>query len=242
MKTTWWLVVAVATVLLAGGLFASNMAFKLVYRMEAQGTPVPGGGTSRSGLQSIALPYYQQTNLSNALDLINDMGGTGIISSVQVWVRTINAFGQYSGALGTPFPLNSGEGYLVQLRPDAPATVDYVVVGSHNPGLGINLITQATGVSATGINFWAAPYALVNNRADMLMNEIDEFMGAKLATCSVTEPPSCAVTQMMQVIQSSDSFFVAYTGLAGTPFPLVPGESYFIQVRHNVAGWVPLVY
>lgn len=232
MRKRALLVVAVAAVavLVAGGLFASNMGFKLNYAMEKQGTTVPvTGGTSRTGAQWLALPYNQQTNLVNAFDLIQDMGGTTLISQVAQYIRTADAPAAYSGTSGTAFVLAPGESYLAQLTAAASPTVNYIIVGSHNPGLGINLIAQAPGVSRSGSQIWAYPYHSTASNAKQLLDEINAFNGAG------------TVVQVGQYVQSIDGF-AAYTGTTGTPFSLLPGDGYAIQVSTNVTGWVPSHY
>lgn len=219
--------VAVVAVLVAGSLFASNMGFKLNFGLEKQGTAVPvTGGNSRSGLQWMAVPYNQQTNLINAFDLITDMGGTGIIAQVGQYVRSLDIAAAYTGTSGTAFNLVPGDAYSVQLQAAAPATLSYIIVGSHNPGLGINLLAQAPGVSRSGSQLWSYPYHSTNNDALQLINEINAFNGAG------------TVVQVGQYIQSIDAF-AAYTGTSGTAFQLLPGQGYNIQVSTNVTGWNP---
>jgi hypothetical protein len=232
MRKRALLVVAVAAVavLVAGGLFASNMGFKLNYAMEKQGTAVPvTGGNSRTGAQWLALPYNQQTNLVNAFDLIQDMGGTTVISQVGQYIRSADGAAAYSGTTGTAFPLVPGDGYLAQLTAGAAPTVNYIIVGSHNPGLGINLLAQAPGVSRSGSQIWAYPYHSTNSNAKQLIDEINAFNGVG------------TVFQVGQYVQSLDGF-AGYTGTTGTAFPLLPGDAYSIQVNTNVAGWVPSHY
>jgi hypothetical protein len=226
------LVGAVVTVaaLVAGGLFASNMGFKLNYAMEKQGTAVPiTGGNSRSGAQWLALPYNQQTNLVNAFDLITDMGGTAVIAQVAQYTRTSDAPASYTGVTGTAFPLVPGDGYLAQLGAGAAATVNYIIVGSHNPGLGINLLASSPGISRSGSQIWAYPYHSTDADALQLINEINAFNGAG------------TVVQVGRYIQSIDGF-ASYTGVTGTAFPLLPGDAYNIQVSANVTGWIPSHY
>jgi len=68
------------------------------------------------------------------------------------------------------------------------------------------------------------------------MEEIDEFEGVLFATCSPPGLPDCAVVQVGQYIQAGD-VWAAYTGLSGVPFPVVPTDSYLIQLsRTSRAG------
>jgi len=219
--------VTAVALLVAGGLFASNMGFKLNFGLEKAGTLVPvTGGNSRSGQQWMAVPYNQQTNLNNAFDLITDMGGTTVISQIGQWVRSLDIPAFYNGTTGTAFALVPGDAYDVQLGGGAPATVAYIVVGSHNPGLGINLLAPAPGVSRSGQQIWSYPYHSTNNNAMDLINEINGFNGAG------------TVSQIGQFVQSLD-IFTFYAGTTGTAFQLLPGQGYDIQVTSNVTGWVP---
>jgi hypothetical protein len=220
--------VAIVAVLVAGGLFASNMGFKLNYAMERVGTAVPGG-TSRSGSQTLALPYNQQTDIVNQFQLITDMGGTGIVAQVGQYIRSTDSFALYNGTAGVAPALIPGEGYLVTLQATAPATINYIVVGSHNPGLGIDLFATAPGVSRSGQNLWSYPYHSTNANGFQLINEINAFAGAG------------TVSQIGTYVQSSDSFAL-YNGTAGVAPNLVPGEAVLIGVNGNVSNWIPSHY
>ncbi len=223
--------VALVAVLVAGGLFASNMGFKLNYSMEKAGfvnVPVTGGN-SRTGTQTIALPYNQQTNLLNANDLLVDIGGTAVVVQIAAYTRSSDAPAAYTGTSGSPFALTAGEAYYCQISGTGQTPVNYIVVGSHNPGLGINLIAQAAGVSRSGSNLWSYPYHSTAANAKTLLDEINAFGGAG------------TVFQVGQYVQSGD-IFAGYTGATGVAFPLLPGEGYLIQVNSNVSGWVPSHY
>jgi hypothetical protein len=223
--------VAMVAVLVAGGLFASNMGFKLNYAMEKQGTAVPGG-ISRTGAQILALPYNQQTNLINAFDLIGDINTgqpAGSVAQIAQYVRSLDSFAGYTGQSGTAFNLVPGDAYLAALSTLAPATLNYIVVGSHNPGLGIDLTAQAAGASRTGSNLWSYPYHSTSANGFQLITEINAFAGAG------------TVVQIGSYVQSLDAFS-GYTGTSGTAPQLFPGEGYILQVNSNVVDWVPSHY
>jgi hypothetical protein len=59
MKKSVVLGLALAVLVAAGGLYASNMAFKLNYTLRAQAP-----GLSLNGSNTVALPFNQQTNLA----------------------------------------------------------------------------------------------------------------------------------------------------------------------------------
>ena len=66
--------VAVLAVVLAGGLTASNMGFKLNYALIAAGQAVPEGGTSLNGTNDLSLPDNPQAGFITANDLRLDIG------------------------------------------------------------------------------------------------------------------------------------------------------------------------
>ena len=122
-----------AAVLVAGGLVASNMGFKVNYGMDG-----PGANGSASGTNGLALPYNQQTSIVTAEDLINDINadaGSPVVASVARHVRTTDLPVFYTGFSGTNFGISPGDGYTVVVT----SSVSYIIVGSHDPSLGIVL-------------------------------------------------------------------------------------------------------
>ena len=123
-------------VLVAGGLMASNMGFKLAYQLDELG---PNAVT---GFSTLALPYNQQTSLVFASDLRADIdataGGTAVIQIAQ-FVRATDIQLSYPPQ---NFTLEAGKGLFVQLNANGGLPVNYVVVGSHAPGLVIPLLGQ----------------------------------------------------------------------------------------------------
>lgn len=109
-KTAVVVAIGVAALLLAGGLYASNMGFKLNYTML-------GSGGSATGTNTLGLPYFRQVGLDDAKQLIDDIeqGNTALVTNVQRWAPATDTYEVYSGASGTPFPLTPGEAYKVQL-------------------------------------------------------------------------------------------------------------------------------
>ena len=67
-RILWVSAAGLVAALVAGGLFASNMGFKLNYLLNG-----PAVGVSASGTAPVGLPYHQQTNIILASDLINDI-------------------------------------------------------------------------------------------------------------------------------------------------------------------------
>ena len=118
----------VAVLLAAGGLMASNMGFKLNYLLQKK-----ADGISASGLNTLALPYNQQTSLINASDLFADINATvaGSALSVSRLARETDTLNTYDG--GSPlddFSLNPGTMYIIQIgcspEPCVAVNVPYV--------------------------------------------------------------------------------------------------------------------
>lgn len=205
----------VAAMLVAGGLFASNMGFKLNYLLSG-----PGAG-SLSGSKSLALPFNQQTNLNDAFDLIGDINaaaGANVVLGVARFLPTSDSLETYTGLSGTAFPLVPGEGYQVAVSAD----VNYIIVGSHDPGLMVALNGPGTGGSLSGGNSYAYPYHSTSADAFDLIQEVNAAAGASV------------VLGVARFIPASDSL-ETYTGLSGAAFALVPGESYRITVSADVS-------
>ena len=93
--------VGLVAVLAVGGLYASNMGFKLNYPLDAAGT-----NGSAFGNNSLGLPFNQQTNLLNAFDLIQDINasaGASVVVQVGRFDKALNTFALYTGTSGTAF-------------------------------------------------------------------------------------------------------------------------------------------
>ena len=76
----------VAVILVASGLMASNMGFKLNYLLEAD----DAGVTSATGTNTLALPYNQQTSLTSAANVFADINltVTGAATSISRLIRS----------------------------------------------------------------------------------------------------------------------------------------------------------
>jgi len=229
MSKRSYAVVAVGAValLVAGGLFASNMGFKLNYGLDNAGT-----NGSASGTQSLALPYNQQTSLVKASDLRNDVNATVPGSFVQVsrFIKQTDGLLTYAGQatdVANDFTLTPGEGYrLVVSLP-----VNYIIVGSHDPGLVINLDAVGTNGSATGTNDFAYPYHSTASTVAQLFDEIKAQGG----------PGS--IVQISRFVRTTDGL-QTYAGQptdVANNYNLTPGESYRIVVATDIA-YVPSHY
>jgi hypothetical protein len=211
-KVVLGLVAALTVLLVAGGLYASNMGFKLNYVLDGQGT-----NGSASGINTIALPFNQQTDLIDAFDLITDIGGTTVVAGVAQFDRTSNGFAGYAGTSGEPFALVAGDAYLVQLQASTPS-VNYIVVGSHDPGLVINFDGAGTNGSANGTNFYAYPYHSTSTAADELIAEL----GTTTTIAGVSR------------FDRTSNGFASYAGTSGEAFALEPGKGYLVQLQGGV--------
>jgi hypothetical protein len=112
------LTVALAVVLAAGGLLASNMGFKLNYPLNAAQV-----GVSNSGTNSIALPDNRQAGVNSASALMNDIGLANT-ANVQTFLEASDSLQVYTGRKGSgpDFALAPGEAYYVRMN----TTVNYI--------------------------------------------------------------------------------------------------------------------
>jgi hypothetical protein len=207
-----------AAILVAGGLYASNMGFKLNYQLNGP------GGLAATGLNTIALPFNQQVGMTDAKLLIDDINAavpTSVVN-VQRFLNASDTFQVYTGTVGTAFAITAGEGYFVQVSTD----VNYIVVGSHDPGK--TILLNGPGSSATGLNFYALPYHTNKVLADGLITEIN------------AGTPTNRVVNVQRFLKASDTFQV-YTGTVGTAFALLPGEAFGVQVSGDTS-FVPAHY
>jgi len=205
------MVVALAVVVLAGGLLASNMGFKLNYTLNKA-----AAGVSATGKNSISLPDFKQSGMANAKNLMDDIGFTSV-ANVQRFIESSDTYATYTGRIGSGanFTL-ADEGYFVKMNSD----VSYIVVGSDDPALATSLDKASAGVSATGKNFYAFNYHATAANAKNLMDDIG----------------FANVANVQRFIKSSDTY-ATYTGRigSGANFNLTPGEAYFIKMNTTVS-------
>lgn len=223
MRKRAFLVAAVGlvAVVVAGGLVASNMGFKANYPLDNTGT-----NGSASGTQTLGLPYNAQTNITNAEELINDINtvaGGSVVSSVSRFVQSTDQLESYTGFSGTNFAITPSEGYIVVVS----GAVNYIVVGSHNPTLALDLDPTGINGSASGTTLWSYPYHSTAASAEDVINEINTHAGASV------------VSSISRFVRTTDQL-ESYTGFSGVNFPMSPGESYYIVVSGaGASAWVP---
>jgi hypothetical protein len=155
-KKTLVVAAAALAVMVAGGLYASNMGFKLAYQLTT---------ATNASQNALALPYNQQSGLDNASNLLQDIeSSAGIQVTGVAFYNNADGFTSYSELAGADYALQSGTAYLVQVE----TAGTYIVVGSHKPGFVVNL-TQASNASQ---NFFAYPYHSTSPTAADLLAEI----------------------------------------------------------------------
>jgi hypothetical protein len=152
--------VTAAAVILAGGVLASNMGFKLNYPLRA------ASGTSITGSNTIALPYNRQVGIDTAQQLFVDISAGGSVQNIQKFLPADDGFAVYTYS-SPDFGLSQGEGYFVKMGTD----VDYIIVGSHDPSASVQLNAAGAG-SISGSNFYAPPYHTTAATAKDLFIEI----------------------------------------------------------------------
>lgn len=215
--------VAVCAILAAGGLLASNMGFKLNYQLS------PTGPGVASGKNTLSLPYFRQTGVDNVLQLMQDIGGGAItpVLNVQKFNISTDLFQTYTGRMspagqiGTAYALTPGEGYLVQMA----SAVNYIVVGSHDPALSYQLRATGGG-SQSGKNFYAPPYNITSANSLQLMQDI----GGGVITPVLNVQKFNKATDLFQTYTGR----MSPAGQLGTPFAIVPGEAYLVQMSTTV--------
>jgi len=199
-------IAAVAMVGLAGGLMASNMGFKLNRQLRA----ADGGVTSKTGSQTLAIPYNPQVGMTQASHLFSDILAAGAAQNVQKFLPATDTFQVYSFA-APDFALEAGVGYFVKVG--AP-NFSYIVVGSHDPSATVQLKAAGVG-SATGSNLFAPPYHTTAATARELFTEI-------------------GVAQNLQKFLPATDTFQVYT-FASPDFAIEPGVAYFVKVGSDLA-------
>jgi hypothetical protein len=212
-----------AIVLLVGGVVvASNMGFKLNKTLVG-----PTAAVSISGTQDIGLPFNQQTTLVKASDLRADIIGSGATGvSVARFNPVTDALQVYAGtSVADDFNLVPAEGYRVKVTLGSA----YIIVGSHDPGLVVNLDGPGTNGSKSGTQLYAYPYHSTANTASALRQEILSQAGGGVVVSVARFRP---VNDALQV----------YAGTSvADDFALAPGESYVIKTSADIA-YVPSHY
>lgn len=209
--------VAVLAVVLAGGLVASNMGFKLNYTLIAAGQAVPEGGVSADGTNEISLPDFPQSGMVTANDLRLDIGAPAN-GGISRFLRSTNTLQTYTGkGVVANYNLVAGDAYRVRVT--GGTSVNYIIVGSHNPSLSHVLVAAGQpvaegGNSADGTNTYNYPYHSVAATANDLRLEI----GA---------PANGGVSKFLRATNTLQT----YTGKGVVAnFNLTPGAGYRVRI------------
>jgi hypothetical protein len=191
------MVIAAAAIVVAGGLMASNMGFKLNYQLTA------AGGSSKSGAQTIALPFNAQTGMTDVSLLFADVVAGGVTpSEVQRFNAQFDTFDVYPGPVN--YPLAAGEAYFIKVATTGP----YIIVGSHDPGHSVIFKAAAVGVSKSGAQLYAPPYHGTSAVASQLYAET-------------------GATEIQRFNAVGDTYDI-YPG--PVDYPIAPGVGYFVKV------------
>jgi hypothetical protein len=197
---------------------ASNMGFIVNCPLTATGP------SSRSGTQTLNLPYQRDAQLQWGSHLLSDLGLVNV-ANLQRFLETTDSLVVYTGRKGdggvTNFVIQPGACYFIRML----TPVDYVMGGSSDSQVALELNAAGPG-SWSGTNFVSLPYHVIPRTAGELMDDIG------LAN----------VTSVQRFLTKTDSLHV-YTGRKGSPpdFPLDPCECYFIKMNTTVS-YIPSHY
>ncbi len=215
-RSFWTLAVGASALLVAGGVFSSNMGFMLSYPLYG---PFPD--VSDSGTNSIAFPYHPQQDVNRAFDVreLIDDAVAGTFVQISKFLQTNDSLLTYTGSShATDFFLEPGVGYRVTVAFEG---VDLVLIGAHDPTRVINLDAPGTNGSFSGTSDIALPYHAAAETASDIRDEVNAVVPG-------------AFVQISKFLQTDDSL-QTYTGAANaTDFALVMGESYRIVVSSDV--------
>ena len=202
-------VIATAVAIAAGGLMASNMGFKLNYPLKKD----DAGVTSKTGRQTIGLPYNRQVGIDDARQLLDDidLAQANTAFELAIFNTQLDTNEPYPGSAGN-FNLAAGEGYLLRVVLD----LDYIIVGSHDPGATITLVGQDDAGSKTGRNRYTPPYHGVPSTARQVLDEI----GANAFEIAVYNPQT----------DTNEP----YPGSAGN-FTITPGAAYLVRIINTTS-------
>ena len=197
MRTKVLLGVAVALMLVVSvATIGSNMGFKI-------SIPLTVGYDNYVGI-----PYYN--SYTDANSVLTDIGANAV--TVNRWDNTLGGLQTWNGVRGDNFAITPGEAYIVIVS----ATTNWIVVGSHNPGLAVPLTINYD-------NYVSVPYHTTATNAGTLWSQI----------------PDCATVNRWD---NTLGGLQTWNGVRGDNFPLTPGEGLIIIVNSSSASWAPAHY
>jgi hypothetical protein len=197
----------IGALLIGGGVFASNMGFKLVYQLLTS-----AGGNS--GTNWMAIPF--NFPFANAQELYTDIPNCLEISRYYKDDDTYQTYLAGKGAIN--FPVTACESYLVKVSTDT----NYVVVGSHDPSVGVCDLKAPTFASS-GTNWISVPYHTTATNASELYDDI----------------PNCSEISRYWV--ADDTYQTYLIGKGAFNFPITPGQGLLVKVSSDTS-WTPSHY
>jgi len=214
--------VLVAAMLLIGTVAqASNMGFKITIAIDDAGTYLNNW---------VSVPYHVSYN--NANDMKTDLNSTCNIYRIYRWIPSGASEGyQYFQStippLGTNFAITPGESYLV--IPNTGGGGNWVVVGSHDPGLAITIDDAGTYLN----NWISVPYHTMAANANVLKTELNAS-GANIYRIYRWIPSGAS---------EGYQYFQSTIPPLGTNFSITPGEGLLILPNTGGGGsWTPSHY
>jgi hypothetical protein len=200
MRTKVLLGLAVALMLIVSvATIGSNMGFKI-------SIPLSAGVT-----KFVSLPYYN--SYTDAASLYNDITAAGGLN-ITLYNYNGTDWERYSGGgFGdTNFAISSGSGYQVSIS----NSVNWIVVGSHNPSLAVN-------IPAGFAKFLSVPYHTTATDAQTLYDQ--------LTTAGAT-------SLTLYNFNGTDWERFSGGGFGDVNFTLVPGVAYQAASAATV-NWTP---
>jgi len=190
------LLVTAAVLMLIVSLVAigSNMGFKI-------SIPLTAGYSNY-----VSLPYYNSYTTDNSL--FSDIPNCGVVSR---WNNATGAWQNYAGGRASLFNVTAGEAYVVGVS----ASGNWIVVGSHNPGLAVTL---TSGYS----NYVSVPYHTTATTDNSLFTQI---------------PGAGVISRWNNATGSWQN----YAGGRASLFNITAGEGYVVGVSSTTA-WTPAHY
>jgi hypothetical protein len=149
---------AIAALVLAGRLLASNLGFHIEHTLL-------GPEDSASGTNWLALPWVPAAGLDSASDLFVQLGGAATVEYVARVDPESRGLVTYTGGTENDFALSPGEGLVVKMK----ETVQYDLIGSHDP---VSITLRGPADAMSGDNQYAPPYHGTAKTASALIEDI----------------------------------------------------------------------
>ena len=195
MRTKVLLATAAALMLIVSLVaIGSNMGFKI-------SIPLTAGYSNY-----VSIPFYNSYTTDNSM--FSDITGCTAVSR---WNNATGLWQNYLGGRTSLYNIAAGEAYVVTVS----STTNWIVVGSHNPSLGVAL---TAGYS----NYVSVPYHTTKTNDNALFSEI----------------PGCTGVSRWN---NATGLWQNYLGGRTSLFNITPGEGYVITVS-GTTSWTPAHY